>query len=214
MPLRISVVGAAIVGVALVLGWMQLASAADQIQSGADLLGTPPKQSGPPPNTGTPEQTAKLAAAAGLLFLHVPLLLIFLYAFTSEEKSYVFPPPGLTLKWFAVTWNRPDVWEAMILSVKVVDDLNAAIAHIETYGSQHTETIVTNDFAAAERFLAEVDSAAVLVNASTRFNDGGELGLGAEIGISTDKFHARGPCGLRELTSYKWVIRGNGQVRG
>jgi glutamate-5-semialdehyde dehydrogenase len=101
----------------------------------------------------------------------------------------------------------------LILSVKVVDDLNAALQHIETYGSHHTETIVTCEFAAAERFLNEVDSSAVLVNASTRFNDGGELGLGAEIGISTDKFHARGPCGLRELTSYKWVVRGTGQIR-
>jgi glutamate-5-semialdehyde dehydrogenase len=101
----------------------------------------------------------------------------------------------------------------LILSVKVVDDLSQAIEHIETYGSHHTETIVTNDHAAAERFLNEVDSAAVLVNASTRFNDGGELGLGAEIGISTGKFHARGPCGLRELTSYKWVVRGTGQIR-
>lgn len=101
----------------------------------------------------------------------------------------------------------------LILSVKVVDDLDAAIQHIESYGSHHTETIVTNDFAAAETFLNEIDSSAVLVNASTRFNDGGELGLGAEIGISTDKFHARGPCGLRELTSYKWIVRGTGQIR-
>ena len=101
----------------------------------------------------------------------------------------------------------------LILSVKVVDDLDQAINHIDAYGSHHTETIVTQDFAAAEKFLAEVDSAAVLVNASTRFNDGGELGLGAEIGISTDKFHARGPCGLKELTSYKWLVRGNGQIR-
>jgi len=101
----------------------------------------------------------------------------------------------------------------LILSSRVVEDLDAAIDHIDQYGSHHTETIVTNDFAAAERFLMEVDSAAVLVNASTRFNDGGEFGLGAEIGISTDKFHARGPCGLRELTSYKWIARGSGQVR-
>jgi glutamate-5-semialdehyde dehydrogenase len=101
----------------------------------------------------------------------------------------------------------------LILSVKVVEDLESALRHIEDYGSHHTETIVTQDFAAAERFLAEVDSAAVLVNASTRFNDGGELGLGAEVGISTDKFHARGPCGLKELTSYKWVVRGDGQIR-
>src|SRR5262249_4471258 len=91
----------------------------------------------------------------------------------------------------------------LILAVRVVDDLETAIQHIETHSSHHTDAIVTNDLAAAERFAAAVDSAAVMVNASTRFNDGGELGLGAEIGISTDKFHARGPCGLRELTSYK-----------
>ncbi len=101
----------------------------------------------------------------------------------------------------------------LILSVRVVRDLNEALLHIETFGSKHTDAIVTRDFEAAERFAAEVDSSAVIVNASTRFNDGGELGLGAEIGISTDKFHARGPCGLRELTSYKWVVRGAGQVR-
>lgn len=101
----------------------------------------------------------------------------------------------------------------LILSARVVDSLDEAIEHIDRYGSHHTETIITNDLAASDRFLGEVDSAAVLVNASTRFNDGSELGLGAEIGISTDKFHARGPCGLRELTSYKWVGRGNGQIR-
>jgi glutamate-5-semialdehyde dehydrogenase len=101
----------------------------------------------------------------------------------------------------------------LILSIKVVPDLNAAISHINRYGSRHTDAIVTNDLAAARRFTAEVDSAAVLVNASTRFNDGYELGLGAEIGISTDKFHARGPCGLQELTTYKYVVVGDGQVR-
>ena len=101
----------------------------------------------------------------------------------------------------------------LIMSVKVVAGLDEAIAHIERYGSHHTDAIVTNDLTAARRFTAEVDSAAVLVNASTRFNDGHELGLGAEIGISTDKFHARGPCGLLELTSYKYVILGSGQVR-
>ena len=101
----------------------------------------------------------------------------------------------------------------LILSSKVVEGIDAAISHIDHYGSHHTETIVTNDYSAANQFTAEVDSAAVLVNASTRFNDGGELGLGAEIGISTDKFHARGPCGLRELTSYKWVAFGSGQIR-
>ncbi|MFO1020140.1 MAG: glutamate-5-semialdehyde dehydrogenase [Planctomycetales bacterium] len=101
-----------------------------------------------------------------------------------------------------------------ILSVRVVDDIDQAMEHIDEYGSHHTETIVTNDLRAAQRFLHEVDSSAVMVNASTRFNDGGELGLGAEIGISTDKLHARGPCGLRELTSYKYVVVGQGQVRG
>ena len=102
----------------------------------------------------------------------------------------------------------------LVLSVKVVPSLEAATDHIARYGSGHTDAIVTRDLSAARRFVARVDSAAVVVNASTRFNDGGELGLGAEIGISTDKFHARGPCGLRELTSYKWVLTGDGQVRG
>jgi len=102
----------------------------------------------------------------------------------------------------------------LILSVKVVNNLDEAVAHINRYGSGHTDAIVTNDLTAARRFTAAVDSAAVMVNASTRFNDGAELGLGAEIGISTDKFHARGPCGLLELTSYKYVVYGEGQVRG
>jgi glutamate-5-semialdehyde dehydrogenase len=101
----------------------------------------------------------------------------------------------------------------LILSVKVVDSLAEAIERIETYGSHHTDAIVTNDLSAAREFTARVDSAAVLVNASTRFNDGGEFGLGAEIGISTDRFHARGPCGLKELTSYKYVVHGSGQIR-
>jgi glutamate-5-semialdehyde dehydrogenase len=101
----------------------------------------------------------------------------------------------------------------LILSIKVVSDLEAAIEHINRYGSQHSDAIVTNDLASARRFTAAVDSSAVLVNASTRFNDGYEFGLGAEIGISTDKFHARGPCGLLELTSYKYIVYGEGQVR-
>jgi glutamate-5-semialdehyde dehydrogenase len=101
----------------------------------------------------------------------------------------------------------------LILSIKVVRDLDEAISHINRYGSGHTDAIVTRDLAAARRFTAEVDSAAVLVNASTRFHDGFEFGLGAEIGISTDKFHARGPCGLLELTTYKYVVFGDGQVR-
>ncbi|HEU0205275.1 MAG TPA: glutamate-5-semialdehyde dehydrogenase [Pseudolysinimonas sp.] len=100
------------------------------------------------------------------------------------------------------------------LSVGVVDDLDSALAHIRRYSTHHTETIVTNDLARAERFLAEVDSAVVMVNASTRFTDGGEFGFGAEVGISTQKLHARGPMGLPELTSTKWLVRGSGQIRG
>ncbi len=102
----------------------------------------------------------------------------------------------------------------LVMSVKVVSDFDAAVRHINAYGSKHTDAIVTADLTAARRFTERVDSAAVVVNASTRFNDGFELGLGAEIGISTDKFHARGPCGLRELTTYKYVVTGDGQVRG
>lgn len=100
-----------------------------------------------------------------------------------------------------------------IISVCVVPSLDAAVHHIARYGSQHTDAIVTGSLAAAREFTARVDSSAVMVNASTRFNDGFQFGLGAEIGISTDKFHARGPCGLKELTTYKYVCYGNGQVR-
>ena len=101
----------------------------------------------------------------------------------------------------------------LILSVKVVSGLEEAIAHIDRHSSRHTEVILSNDLGLVRQFVARIDSAAVIVNASTRFHDGGELGLGAEIGISTDKFHARGPCGLLELTSYKYVVYGEGQVR-
>jgi len=100
-----------------------------------------------------------------------------------------------------------------IIAVRVVEGLDAAIAHIRQYGSAHTEAIVTQDAAAAQRFLTEVDSAIVLHNASTQFADGGEFGMGAEIGISTARFHARGPVGVQQLTSYKYVVRGRGQVR-
>jgi glutamate-5-semialdehyde dehydrogenase len=103
---------------------------------------------------------------------------------------------------------------APILAVRVVDSLDDAIAHIAKYGSQHTDAIVTENYANAMRFLREVDSSSVLVNASTRFADGFEFGLGAEIGISTNKLHARGPVGLEGLTSQKWVVLGNGQIRG
>jgi glutamate-5-semialdehyde dehydrogenase len=101
-----------------------------------------------------------------------------------------------------------------VMSACVVGSLEEAIEHINCFGSHHTDAIVTNDLQAAEQFAAGVDSSAVMINASTRFNDGGEFGLGAEIGISTDKFHARGPCGVEELTSYKYVVHGQGQVRG
>lgn len=102
---------------------------------------------------------------------------------------------------------------SMDLAVAVVDDLDAAMAHIATWSTHHTESIVTESLRNAERFLAEVDSAVVMVNASTRFTDGGEFGFGAEVGISTQKLHARGPMGLAELTSTKWLVRGTGQVR-
>jgi glutamate-5-semialdehyde dehydrogenase len=100
-----------------------------------------------------------------------------------------------------------------VLNIRVVDGVQEAVDHIHRYGSSHSDSIVTRDEAAAKRFLAEVDSAAVYWNASTRFTDGGEFGMGAEIGISTDKIGARGPMGLEELTSYKWIGIGNGQVR-
>jgi glutamate-5-semialdehyde dehydrogenase len=101
----------------------------------------------------------------------------------------------------------------LIISVKIVTDIDDAIRHINKYGSKHTDVIVTSNLAASQQFVREIDSAAVIVNASSRFNDGGQIGLGAEIGISTDKYHARGPCGLNELTSYKYVIMGNGNIR-
>jgi len=106
-----------------------------------------------------------------------------------------------------------DEYLALILAVKVVDGLDDAIAHINKYGSRHTDAIVTDSVAAAERFVTLVDSSSVMVNASTRFSDGGEYGLGAEIGISTDKLHARGPMGAEDLTTYKWVVTGSGHLR-
>jgi glutamate-5-semialdehyde dehydrogenase len=120
--------------------------------------------------------------------------------------------PGITL-----VPCTPEDWGkeflALIAAIKVVDSLEEAVEHIERYGSGHSEAIVTGEYSAALRFLDEVDAACVYVNASTRFTDGGQFGLGAEVGISTQKFHARGPMGLKELTSYKWIIFGKGQVR-
>lgn len=109
------------------------------------------------------------------------------------------------------TWETEHL--ALEMGVRVVDSIDEALAHIQRYSTGHTESIVTQDLANAERFLAEVDAAAVMVNASTRFTDGGEFGFGAEVGISTQKLHARGPMGLPELTSTKWIVRGTGQIR-
>jgi glutamate-5-semialdehyde dehydrogenase len=110
-----------------------------------------------------------------------------------------------------------DDWHAeyldLIVAMRVVDSLDDAVEHINRYGSHHTDAIVTDSVAAAEAFLNAVDSGNVFVNCSTRFSDGGEYGLGAEIGISTDKLHARGPMGAADLTTYKWVVTGAGQVR-
>jgi glutamate-5-semialdehyde dehydrogenase len=114
-------------------------------------------------------------------------------------------------KAIASDWGKEFL--ALVLAVKVVDSIDEAIEHIEKYGSGHSEAIITEDYSAAMRFTGEVDAACVYVNASTRFTDGGQFGLGAEVGISTQKLHARGPMGVRELTTYKWIILGSGQVR-
>jgi glutamate-5-semialdehyde dehydrogenase len=121
--------------------------------------------------------------------------------------------PGATLA-PASEQDWSEEYLAPVISIKVVDGLDAAIAHINRYGSHHTDAILTDTHTHAQRFLREVDSASVMVNASTRFADGFEYGLGAEIGISTDKFHARGPVGLEGLTSLKWIVLGHGELRG
>jgi glutamate-5-semialdehyde dehydrogenase len=122
-----------------------------------------------------------------------------------------------TLPSLKVVSATDEVWGkeflALVAAIKVVGSLDEALEHIERYGSGHSEAIVTEDYTAAMRFLNEVDAACVYVNASTRFTDGGQFGLGAEVGISTQKLHARGPMGLKELTTYKWIVLGNGQVR-
>lgn len=125
------------------------------------------------------------------------------------EKSCKIVPemkPASQQDWFTE-------YLALILAVKVVNSLDEAIEHINTYGSHHTDAILTENISAADRFVSVVDSSSVMVNASTRFSDGGEYGLGAEVGISTDKLHARGPMGAEDLTTYKWIVTGNGHVR-
>ena len=130
----------------------------------------------------------------------------------ADTRAKAFVRAGGTVR-DALEEDWSTEYNALVLNVKVVDSLDEAIAHINRYGSAHSDSIVTADAAAAERFLKEVDSATVYHNASTRFTDGGEFGMGAEIGISTDRLHARGPMALEELTTYKYAILGNGQVR-
>jgi len=108
-------------------------------------------------------------------------------------------------------WSKE--YNDLVLNLKVVESMEEAMAHIAKYGSQHSEAIITRDHANAMRFLKEVDASAVFINASTRLNDGGQFGLGAEIGISTTRIHARGPMGLEELTSQKFIVMGSGQIR-
>jgi glutamate-5-semialdehyde dehydrogenase len=129
-----------------------------------------------------------------------------------RAKALLADVPGAQLR-DASEQDWSEEYLAPVISIKVVSGLDEAIAHINQYGSHHTDAIVTRDHVHAQRFLREVDSASVMVNASTRFADGFEYGLGAEIGISTDKFHARGPVGLEGLTSLKWVVLGQGEIR-
>ncbi|MBI4301418.1 MAG: glutamate-5-semialdehyde dehydrogenase, partial [Chloroflexi bacterium] len=129
-----------------------------------------------------------------------------------RSLAVLHPLPGLKLApATAEDWGKEFL--ALVAAVKVVDSVDEALEHIERFGSGHSEAIITEDYSAAMRFLTEVDAAAVYVNASTRFTDGGQFGLGAEVGISTQKLHARGPMGLKELTTYKWIILGSGQTR-
>ena len=131
-----------------------------------------------------------------------------------DKRALSILGPNNSLKLIPATdedWGKEFL--SLTAAIKVVDSLDEALEHIERYGSGHSEAIVTDDYKSAMRFLSEVDAACVYVNASTRFTDGGQFGLGAEVGISTQKMHARGPLGLKELTSYKWIIFGSGQVR-
>ncbi len=131
-----------------------------------------------------------------------------------DERALAILKPNSSLKLVPATgedWGKEFL--ALVAAVRVADSLDEALEHIERYGSGHSEAIITEEYQAAMRFLNEVDAACVYVNASTRFTDGGQFGLGAEVGISTQKMHARGPLGVKELTSYKWIIFGSGQVR-
>ena len=130
-----------------------------------------------------------------------------------DERVQAVLPAGITAD-LATDEDWATEYMDLDLAVKMVDSMDEAIKHIRTWSTGHTEAILTNDLGNAEKFIAEIDSAAVIVNASTRFTDGGELGLGAEVGISTQKLHARGPMGLTELTTTKWIVQGEGQVRG
>jgi glutamate-5-semialdehyde dehydrogenase len=127
----------------------------------------------------------------------------------ADARARVFLPDSLA----ATEQDWYEEYNTLTLAVKVVDDLGAAVTHINTYGTRHSEAIITENYAAAQEFTDGVDCAAAYVNASTRFTDGGEFGFGAEIGISNQKLHARGPMGLEELTTYKYIVRGSGQIR-
>jgi glutamate-5-semialdehyde dehydrogenase len=153
-------------------------------------------------HSGFPHGAAVLAALdhAGVT-LHV------------DERAERLLPAGSRRHLRATEEDWATEYLSLDLAVRVVDSLDEALAHIDRWSTRHTEAIVTNDLASAERFTAEVDAAAVMVNASTRFTDGQQLGLGAEIGISTQKMHARGPMGLEELTTTKWIVQGDGHVR-
>jgi glutamate-5-semialdehyde dehydrogenase len=130
----------------------------------------------------------------------------------NRSMAILEPIPGLLLRPVdAEDWGKEFL--ALVAAVKIVDSLDDAVEHIEIYGNGHSEAIITDDVDAASYFLENVDASAVFVNASTYFNDGAQFGLGAEVAISTDKLHARGPMGLKELTSYKWIVRGNGHIR-
>jgi len=140
-----------------------------------------------------------------------------LVAVLQEQQVTLHGDERTTTSFGGVVAATEHDWEteylAMDLAIKTVSGIDEALAHIARYSTKHTEAIITEDYSNAERFINEVDAAAVIVNASTRFTDGGEFGFGAEVGISTQKLHARGPMGLPELTSTKWIVRGTGHVR-